>query len=752
MTIQSVHILGAGQMGRDLASWCISRGLETTLVKMTDVTEGLIDKKTEQSIQADIQQKLQETDRIHHLRFISYPQFLEEAATCEWVIESVIEDLTIKQDVWSEVVDYVAAEAILSTNTSSLQVKDIATNLPEQVQERFSGVHFFTPLSRSKLVELIPLDQTTPQYINQLKQLVDKVLAKRFIVSRDVTGFVANRMGFYANYEAMYRGEARHWPIPKVDALTGAKLARVKMGPYRLTDLTGIDLSESALKAYRQNTFLAEFFPPRTQHHALLKADYVGDKAGQGYYKKEQGKRLAFDFETREYRQASFPTFPFFEKFETGDWEHNLDIIFTEDSPEAHFMWESLRNVMYFAALNVGRAADDYRTIDQALIWGYNWTLGPFQIWDKLGFYLVKERIEVECGPLPDWIQDIQGGFYSEDRPLDSDNSPQAIAEKILWHHDHQTRLSQTKQNSLVLELRTANHALNPAVLEDILAAVDELEQGHYEGLVIIGEGEHFSVGFDFSGFEMIKQAPHPSQKAKEISNLGYEVVKRLKFVRKPIVAAVRGHVLGGGAEIALQSTRIVAAAQTYMGLPEVGVGLLPAGGGLAELADRIYRQDDSRFEKKQKLLDMFNTVAYGQVSKHAQHARELGFLRTEDIIVANERYLLQTALSMVQMLSQAGHISATNIRYQALGQDFKAVVSGLVKNWRIGGYVTDFEQELANRIADVLAGGELPLGVEIDYEYLLELEQSHYLELIEHDLTWERLHHMQVYKRPLRN
>ena len=250
----------------------------------------------------------------------------------------------------------------------------------------------------------------------------------------------------------------------------------------------------------------------------------------------------------------------------------------------------------------------------------------------------------------------------------------------------------------------------------------------------------------------MINQAPHPSQKVKESSNLGYEVVKRLKFARKPIVDAVRGHVLGGGAEIALQSTRIVAAAQTYMGLPEVGVGLLPAGGGLAELADRIYQQDDSRFEKKQKLLAMFNTVAYGQVSKHAQHARELGFLRTEDIIVANERYLLQTALSIVQMLSQAGHISATNIRYQALGQDFKAVVSGLVKNWRIGGYVTDFEQELANRIADVLAGGELPLGVEIDYEYLLQLEQSHYLELIEHDLTWERLHHMQVYKRPLRN
>lgn len=158
----------------------------------------------------------------------------------------------------------------------------------------------------------------------------------------------------------------------------------------------------------------------------------------------------------------------------------------------------------------------------------------------------MKERIEVEMLPLPDWIQTIQGGFYPEDRPLDSDNSPQAIAKKILWHHDHQTRLSQTKQNSLVLELRTASHALNPAVLEDILAAVDELEQGHYEGLVIIGEGEHFSVGFDFSGFEMIKQAPHPSQKAKEISNLGYEVVKRLKFARKPIVAAVRGHVLGG--------------------------------------------------------------------------------------------------------------------------------------------------------------------------------------------------------------
>lgn len=753
MTIKKVTVLGAGNMGSQIAALFINAGLK---VKLLDI---VIDKEDPNKLSREAFERITHPKKglLYSSKFasnISYGNFDEDLVgenDSDLFIEAVSEILEVKHDLFTKVSKIAKEGAILTTNTSGIPIKEIASVLPKEQAERFLGLHFFNPPRFMKLVEIIPHEDTDEKVVEFLSNFTSRTLGKGVITTNDVSGFVANRIGVYALMDVMDRAEKQGLSVTEVDALTGPVIGRPKTATYRLMDLVGVDIAYNVAKGMKEDPAEEEYYVIAKSAADLVEKGFLGNKVKQGYYKKEGKAILSYDYTIGEYTDSPAVNLEFLSKL-GRNLKENLRVIFDErEDNVAKFVWESLANVIYYSAINVGKATNDFKNIDRAIVWGYNWKLGPFQIWDAIGFEDVKARLKEEFGSLPTWIEERNESFYGDGEGISSVKGLQEYVKSVVWSNPNVSDLYETEDDTLIYVMRSRNNTFTNEFAKDTIKAVDFLNNSKFKSMVLYSEGPNFSLGANLGDVStLIKEG-----KLNEISDLidvVHDAVYTLKYSDKPIVTASKGRALGGGAELLLSSPFVVAAAESYIGLVEIGVGLIPSGGGLSELAERIYKQRYERAEELAALNRAFETVIFGKVSGNAYEARELGLLKETDIIIQNEELVLEAALKKARLEAEYNYIPKGKLEYATEGNNYLAVAKAKVASLVSGGFATEYEEVIAKEVATVLSGGDIPYGVTLTQEDLLALEKKGFLKLCANPKTLERIEHMLATKRVLRN
>lgn len=426
-------------------------------------------------------------------------------------------------------------------------------------------------------------------------------------------------------------------------------------------------------------------------------------------------------------------------------------MIFNAEDKAGLYLWETLRNNFYYSAINVPKAASDFKDIDRALVWGFNWKAGPFKLWDLMGFERVKKRMKDELGELPEWIENQTESFYKEGETIERVTPTSEFIDREIWNKED-SNLSVANKDQLLFKLQSKNNIVSDGFAEDLIEAIDLLEEEDYTSMVIYADGNNFSVG---ANLYLMKQA-HESKNVKNlvgpaIDNL-HKSFNRMKYSLKPIVTAVHGRALGGGCEVVLHSPFVVAASETYIGLVETGVGLLPSGGGLAELSDRVLRTNHKENDKQESISKVLMNVGLAKVSTNAYEAKRYGYLRDTDSIIFNKEKRVEVALNKARYESETNYIPKPKAQYTALGRDFKALVQGQLDAQRLGHFISDYDYEITMKVAHILSGGDLPRNTFINQRYLQKLEREGFLQLLQNEKTYDRISHMLEKGKPLRN
>lgn len=752
MTIRKATVLGAGAMGSQIAALLVNAGVK---VKLLDI---VIDENDPNKISRTAYETITNAKRpllfdVSNASNLSYGNFnddLKNTRDSDIYIEAVKEELDIKHQIWQQVQKVAQDDALFATNTSGIPIASIAKVFDGKEKERFFGMHFFNPPRIMKLVEIIPTDETVSDVVARVQTFAEEVLGKGVVIANDVPGFVANRVGTQTMNDIMYRAEEQGFSITDTDALTGRSIGRPRMGTYGLSDLVGLDIANAVINGLQQDPAEQPYFHETKVAQKLYNNGALGKKTKQGFYKKVDKQRLVFDYDKNDYVAPQSPQYEILQQF-SKDLAANLDIIFKAEDKAGLFLWETLRNNFYYSAINVPKAAKDFKDIDRAIVWGFNWKQGPFQLWDLMGFDRVKQRMKAELGELPEWIEQRNEPFYQEGETIERITPVDAYIDRELWNKED-SNLSVTYQQQLLLKLKSKNNVISDGFVDDLVEAIDRLENEDYNSMVIYAGGHNFSVG---ANLILMKKA-HEEGRVDDLVGASIEKLhysfSRLKYALKPIVTAVHGKALGGGCELVLHSPFVVAASETYIGLVETGVGLLPAGGGLAELTDRTLRTTHKNDEKQTQMQKVLMNVGLAKVSTNAYEAQKYGYLRNTDTIIFNSEKRVEIALKRALFEAETNYIPQPKQRYIGLGRDFKALVEGQIDAQRVGHFISDYDYEITLKIAEVLSGGDIPRNTFIDQRYLQKMEKERFIELLKNKKTYDRISHMLEKGKPLRN
>lgn len=752
MTIRKATVLGAGTMGSQIAALLVNAGLK---VKLLDIVidendPNKISKKAYEFITNPKRPQLFDLSFASNLSYGNFKQDLQEDDDADIYIEAVKEEVEIKHQIWDQVKKVASDNAIFATNTSGIPIEAIAQVFDDKDKERFFGMHFFNPPRIMKLVEVIPNKQTHSDVVKRVQAFAEDVLGKGVIVANDVPGFVANRVGTQTMNDIMYRAEQQGFSITEVDALTGRSIGRPKMGTYGLSDLVGLDIAMTVIKGLQKVPEEQPFFKDVALSEKLAENGALGNKTKQGFYKKVNKQRYVFDEEQNDYVEPQRPQLAILGKF-SKDLASNLDVIFNAQDDAGVFLWETLRNNFYYSAINVPKAAEDFKDIDRALVWGFNWKLGPFQLWDLMGYERVKSRMKEELGQLPDWIEQRNESFYVKGESIERVTPVTAYIDKAIWDRSD-SNLSVANKDQLLLKLQSKNNVISNQFLTDLLEAIDKLENEDFTSMVIYAGGNNFSVG---ANLYQMKKAHEEGQVVSEVGEAVeqlHHVFTRLKHSLKPVVTAVHGRALGGGCELVLHSPIVVAASESYIGLVEAGVGLLPAGGGLAELTDRIMRTNHKNDDKQASITKILMQIGFAKVSTNAYEAKRYGYLRETDTVILNTERRIEMALKRARYESETNYVPLPKSQYIALGRDFKALAEGQLDAQRVGHFISNYDYEITLKVAEVLSGGDIPRNTYVNQRYLQKLEKERFLELLQNKKTYDRISHMLEKGKPLRN
>lgn len=751
MSIRKATVLGAGVMGSQIAALLVNSGVKVELLDVViDENEpNKLSKKGYDSIVNPKKSQLFDTSFEGNLTYGNFDDNLREESDSDIFIEAVKEEIGIKHDIWQKVAKVAKEGAVLATNTSGIPIEKIASVLDEKDQENFVGLHFFNPPRYMKLVEIIPTPQTSQKVIDAVQTFAEDTLGKGVVTAKDVPAFVANRTGIHTLADIMYRAEQSDFTIPEIDALTGKTIGR-PMGTFALSDLVGNDIGLFVIQGLLSDPREEGFFEKAELLPKLVEKGALGKKADHGFYKKDSKERLVINPETMEYESFDKPQLEILGEFKKSI-THNLNVIFNSEDKAGLFLWETLRNLFVYAARNVNLATDKFIDIDRAMVWGFNWRKGPFELWDSMGFDRVKDRILDEGYDLPDWVKDLSDGFYPDGVFLENVQPISDLETGQIWDNDDSSRLSEVG-DTLLFKFQTPKNTITPDFSKDLIKAIDKLEQEDYKAMVIYSEGANFSVGANIAMMKFAMDMDQIDEYVGPTIDKLHECVNRLRYATKPIVTATQGRALGGGAELLLASPYVVAAQESYIGLVEVGVGLIPSGGGLAELAERVMTLPGNKSHHVKIMSDVLKRVASANVAMNAYEAKRHFLLKETDTIIANGDKRVQVALEKAKFLGDINYVSKPKAKFKLLGRDFKALAEGQLDAMRLGNFISDYDFKLGVAVADILAGGDIPEGVYGNQNYIQKLERKYFLDLSHNEKTQDRIAHMLETKKPLRN
>lgn len=773
--IKKVAVIGAGVMGAGIAAHMANAGIPCVLLDI--VPDGAKDRNV---IADGAVKKMLKADPapFMHPRNASLivpgniEDDLDKLSDCDWIVEAVIERIDIKQDLYRKIDDVRKEGAIVSSNTSTLPLTVLTKGMPEAFARDFLITHFFNPPRYMRLLELVAGERTRPEAIELIEEFGDRQLGKSVVHCNDTPGFIANRIGTFwlqcAVIEAMDNGIT----IEEADAVIGRPMGIPKTGVFGLIDLVGLDLMPHVLSG------LAGTLPKTDPFHALYRepeliqkmiADgYTGRKGKGGFYrltKKDNGDRVkeGIDLATGEYRPSTRPKL---DSVSAGN-KKGLRALVEYDDPTGQYGWRVLSRTLAYAASLVPEIADDIVAVDEAMRLGYNWKFGPFELIDKLGADWFAERLRADSVTVPPILETVgEREFYRVEQGrrrymgLDGVYYDIPRPDGVIMLEDikrHSEPVASSKSASLwnigdgilCLEFHTKMNALGPGVLSMIRKAID-IVPGNYRGLVIYNEGNNFSVGANI-GLLLVLSILRLSFAVRWVVGKGQDTYKELKYAPFPVVGAPSGMALGGGCEILLHCDAVQAHAETYTGLVEVGVGIIPGWGGCKELLTRWWTNPDRPKGPMPVVSKAFETISMATIAKSAAEARDHLFLLPEDGVTMNRYRLLadakKKALSLVD-----GYQPPQPVELSLPGPSARVALEMAVDGFRKRGLATPHDVNVAGALAVVLSGGDTDIVCTITEDDLLELERRELTRLTRFPQTIARVKHMLKTGKPLRN
>lgn len=824
--VRKAAVLGAGVMGAQIAAHLVNANIETLLFELPAEAENPnanVTKAIERlkKLEPSPLSVISKSACVHPA---NYDQHLGLLTDCDLVIEAIAERVDWKTELYAKIIPYLAPHSILASNTSGLSVNQLAAALPEEVQRRFCGIHFFNPPRYMHLIELIPCTYSDQTILDHLESFLTTGLGKGVIRAKDTPNFIANRVGVFSMLATIHHANRFGLSFDLVDQLTGTLIGRPKSATFRTADVVGLDVLSHVVETMRNS--LPD--DPWHRYYALpewlqqlIAQGALGQKSGRGVYQKKNKDILVFNPVKNEYESSIAEIDNDIQQLlKQKDPARKFFELRENTHPQAQFLWAIHRDLFHYCAVHLTEIADNARDLDLAVRWGFGWILGPFEIWQAAGWIPITKWINEDIAdsrtmsqvPLPGWVvkqeraaipgvHSAAGSFA----PVTNGYQPrsslsvyrrQFFPDRLISeeHHYGETifennavRMWHTGDDIAIVSFKSKMHTIDIEVLDSLQQAIEEAER-HWSALIIWQTEPPFSAGANLqkatekpkndeppSHFDQfVKKVKRTAQstilqaarsldladvlmasKLAEVETLiarFQQLSQHLRYSMIPTVAAVDGLALGGGCEFVMHCDRTVATLESYIGLVEAGVGLLPAGGGCKELALRAAKEaiDGDPFPK---LKHYFQTVAMAQLGKSAEHAKELGYLRQFDTIIMNRFELLHVAKTQASAMAEVGYRPPLQFRdIPVAGSTGIATIKGMLVNMLEGHFISEHDYLIGSKIAHVMCGGDITPGSLVDEEWFLRLERTAFIELLATEKTQARIAHTLKTGKPLRN
>ena len=794
--VKKVAVLGAGVMGAQIAAHLVNVKVPVVLFDLpakegpkngivTRAIDGLKKLKPAPLGVADDAVLIQPANYEEHMALLG---------ECDLVIEAIAERMDWKLDLYRKIADHVAPHAILASNTSGLSITALSAALPESIRPRFCGIHFFNPPRYMALVELINTPATLPQILDDLETFVTSNLGKGVVRAKDSPNFIANRVGIAGMLATMKEVENFGLSYDVVDDLTGKKLGRASSGTFRTADVVGLDTMAHVIKTLQDtlslesDPFYASFATPQVLS-TLLEMGHLGQKTKAGFFKKVGRDVQRFDLASKSYVPAGEKCDEVYARMLKRPAAERLRLLRASEGAQGQFLWAILRNAFHYAAVHLASIADNARDVDFCMRWGFGMKQGPFELWQEAGWLEVAKMVQedIDAGkalcraPLPSWVFEgpvaQAGGVHTPagswnpssgqfvpvrslpvyarqhfpESVLGANAADAASAGRTL-HEDEAIRLWTLDEQVLIASIKTKMHAISVGVVEGLVQGL-ELAEKDFQGMVIWSNDEVFSAGADLQG--MLPAFMVGGVKAVGRAELEMQqAMLRLRYSNVPVVSAVRGLALGGGCELAVYSSKRVAAMESYIGLVEVGVGLVPGAGGLTYIARRAAENAATSTGKDLLpfLTEGFTAAAMAKVGTSALESRKLGYLLDSDVIVAHKDELLFVAINEAKSLAASGYRAPHKRLFAVAGRSGIATIKGSLVGMRDGGFISAYDFFIGCQIAEVVCGGDVDAGSLVSEEYLMALERKAFGTLLANPKTQERIMGMMSTGKPVRN
>ena len=794
--VKKVAVLGAGVMGAQIAAHLVNVKVPVVLFDLP-AKEGPKNGVVLKAI--DNLRKLKPSplglaDDAGLIQAANYEEHLDLLKDCDLVIEAIAERMDWKLDLYRKIAPHVAPHTILASNTSGLSITRLSEALPEELRPRFCGIHFFNPPRYMYLVELIPTPATQPAILDDLETFVTTGLGKGVVRAKDSPNFIANRVGIAGMLSTMKEAQDRGLTYDVVDDLTGKKLGRASSGTFRTADVVGLDTMAHVIRTLQDSfteatdSFYGSYGTPAVLQ-TLIEMGNLGQKTGAGFFKKVGRDIQRFDAASKGYVPGGQGADEVFARMLRKPAPERLKLLRESEGAQGQFLWAILRNSFHYAAVHLADIADTARDVDFAMRWGFGMKQGPFELWQEAGWLQVAQWVQADIdagkalskAPLPAWVfkgpvaeaggvHTPQGswnpatGRFEPKRVLPvyerqhfpesvlGSGAPRFETAGTTLHENDGIRLWTLDGEVLIASFKAKMHVLGPDVLEGLNRAVD-LAEKQFKAVVVWSGDEPFSAGADLQAMLPAFMAQGASA-IDEAERSMQQTFLKVRYANVPVVAAIRGMALGGGCELAVCCARRVAGMESYIGLVEVGVGLIPGAGGLTYIARRAAENQSlsSHPDLLPFLTEGFTNAAMAKVGTSALESRKLGYLLESDVIVPNKDEILHVAMSQAKALADAGWRPPHRRPFPVAGRNAKATIMGQLVNMRDGGFISAHDFHIATQIAHVVTGGDVDAGTLVTEEYLMTLERQAFCSLLTNPKTQERIMGMLSTGKPVRN
>lgn len=782
--IQKIAVLGAGVMGSQIAAHFANAGFTVLLFDLNDAAVAGIERLAKLDplplAMPEFAQRLKPCQYEHDLTLLK---------ECDLVIEAVAEDLSIKEQLYQQIAAHLKPSATLASNTSGLSITKLASVLPLLVRPRFLGMHFFNPPRYLPLVELIPHAQTDSLIILELKDFLSRFLGKQVVSAHDTPNFIANRLGVFGLLITLHHAARLNISFEMIDQLTGKLLGRPKSATLRTLDVVGLDVFAHVVATMQNNLpqdpWHAYFAMPEWIN-TLIQNNALGQKSGKGIYQKTKEGLLVFNPKTHEYQATKKPHSKILKELKTQQWQKLWPSLSKQKEPEAQFLYAVLRNLFHYTAYHATAISDNVRDIDTAMRCGFGWSEGVFESWQAIGWHKVitlinddiKNNKALAQVALPKWVANIEGAYQNnkayapasktwiDPKPSARQPFPMLVgqaapvldvvfenASAVIYTYPEPARpakqdkrAAEPTKPTLVISFKTKLCTINKEVLLALNKAIELAEQ-KYLGLIIWQkDSENFSAGADL--LTLARQFELGGVVALEAVLTQFQnTMLRIRYAKVPIVTAVRGYVFGGGCELMMHSHKTIAALESYIGLVEVGVGLIPGAGGSKEMALRASLADNPQ----KALQQYFKQIGMAEVAKSAYQAQAMGYLRADDVVVMNPYEILFMAQQAIKKMTESSFQARKPELFKVQGTPAYANIMAAITNLELGHFASEYDAIIAEKLAQVMTGGNVDPSM-VDEAWMLRLERQAFLSLVIDRRTQARVSHMMRTGKPLRN